>query len=142
MLVSALAFAIYNILVRKKPITISPLGFLVSTFIVGTLLIAPFYLYEKSVSVPVQWNKNLIFTFAYLGIGNSVISFLCWNAAIKHLGAARTALFTNLIPIFSAIEAVLFINETFSNVHLISSALIIGGLVIANFVKQPTTLNK
>lgn len=144
MFVSAFSFAIYNILVRKKPSTISPLSFLMSTFIIGTLVLVPFYLYEISVSAPVQWNSNLVYTFAYLGIGNSVISFLCWNIAIKHLGAARTALFTNLIPIFSAIEAIFFINETFTSVHLISSLLIIGGLIVANIVasKQPITLLK
>lgn len=139
MFISAFSFAVYNILVRKKPSTISSLSFLLCTFIIGTLVLVPFYIYELSVSTPVQWNSNLVFTFAYLAIGNSVISFLCWNTAIKYLGAARTALFTNLIPIFSAIEAVFFINEKFTTVHLTSSLLIIGGLVVANFVKKKTT---
>jgi drug/metabolite transporter (DMT)-like permease len=95
----------------------------------------PFYIYELSVSTPVQWNSNLVFTFAYLAIGNSVISFLCWNTAIKYLGAARTALFTNLIPIFSAIEAVFLSMKNLLR-HLTSSLLIIGGLVVVNFVKK------
>lgn len=134
MLISASAFAVYNILVRKKPNQISPLSFLMSTFILGTLILFPFFIYEKSNTSPIVWNKNLIFIFAYLAIGNSVLAFMCWNAAIKKLGAANTALFTNLIPIFSALEAVVLLNEKFTNIHLISAGLIVSGLIIANSV--------
>lgn len=54
------------------------------------------------------------------------------NAAIKRLGAAVAALFTNLIPVFSTIEAVIFLNEQFTNIHIVSGALIVMGLIIAN----------
>jgi drug/metabolite transporter (DMT)-like permease len=139
MLISATAFAVYNILVRKKPMNISALSFLMVTFLVGTIIIFPFFLIEKSNTTPIQWNMNLVYTFAYLALGNSVLSFLCWNAAIKHLGAAKTALFTNLIPIFSTIEAVLFLNEQLTKVHLISGGLIIAGLIVANLVFSKST---
>lgn len=131
-LISAFTFAIYNILVRKKPAGISPIVFLFTIFTVGTLCLVPFYLYEVLHQPLVKWNGNIIVIILYLGIGNSVIAFLCWNASIQKLGAAGTGLFGNLIPIFSTIEAVLFLGETFSTVHLISGLLVIGGLVIAN----------
>ena len=131
-LISAFTFAIYNILVRKKPAGISPMVFLFTIFTLGTLCLLPFYLYEVLHQPPVKWSGNIIVIILYLGIGNSVIAFLCWNASIQKLGAAGTGLFGNLIPIFSTIEAVIFLDETFSTVHLISGLLVIGGLVIAN----------
>ena len=136
MFFSAFSFAIYNTLVRKKPTNLSPISFLMVTFIVGTLLLLPFYLYELSYSQSIVWNGNLIATILYIGIGNSVIGFLCWNAAIGKIGASATILFANLIPIFSTIEAVLILGEQFSNVHLIAGVLVITGLVIANFQKK------
>jgi drug/metabolite transporter (DMT)-like permease len=72
----------------------------------------------------------------YLGLGTSVISFLCWNAAISRLGAARTALFGNLIPIFASLEAVFFLGEKISVLHLISGVVVITGLIIANLRKS------
>ncbi len=131
-LLAALTFAIYNILVRKKPIGISPLGFLLATFWLGTLMLFPMYLVEASYSEPVQWNQSLIVVILYLGIGNSVLSFLFWNASIAELGAGRTALFGNLIPIFSTFEAVVFLHEKVTPIHYISGLLVIGGLIIAN----------
>jgi drug/metabolite transporter (DMT)-like permease len=131
-LFSAFNFAIYNTLVRKKPAEISPIVFLFVVFALGTICLFPFYLYEVMHNPPVQWNYNMIFIIIYLGLGNSIIAFFCWNASISRLGASGTALFANLIPVFSAIEAVFFLGEEFSVTHLISSLLILAGLVVAN----------
>jgi len=131
-LLAALTFAIYNILVRKKPTGISPLGFLLATFWFGTIMLFPMYLAESANSPAIQWNSSLIMVILYLGIGNSVLSFLFWNASIAELGAGRTALFGNLIPIFSTFEAVVFLHEEVSPIHFISGILVIGGLIIAN----------
>jgi len=140
-LISAFSFAIYNTLVRKKPTAISPLVFLFVVFTLGTICLFPFYFYEMMHTLPVQWTMNMLFIILYLGIGNSIIAFFCWNAAINKMGASGTALFANLIPVFSTIEAVLFLEEQFSSIHLISGLLVITGLVIANF-KKPAEADK
>ena len=84
---------------------------------------------------PVIWDKNLFGSILYLGIGASVISFFCWNAAIARIGSVSTALFGNLIPIFSTLEAVWLLGETITLVHVISGVLVIIGLVLANLKK-------
>lgn len=133
---AAFFFALYNILVRRKPEGISPLAFLFSVFLTGTLLLVPFYILERQYTMPILWTGPVVATVFYLGIGTSVIAFLLWNVAISRLGAARTALFGNLIPLFSSIEAVLFLNETVNTFHYISGGMIITGLVIANLKKK------
>jgi drug/metabolite transporter (DMT)-like permease len=131
-LFSAFNFAIYNTLVRKKPTEISPIVFLFVVFALGTICLFPFYLFEWMNSAPVQWNRNMIVIIIYLGVGNSIISFFCWNASISRLGASGTALFANLIPVFSAVEAVFFLGEEFSTLHMVSSLVILIGLIVAN----------
>ena len=135
-LISAFTFAIYTTLVKKKPAGISPIVFLAIIFITGTICLLPFYLYEINHSPAVQWTGNMVSIIIYLGIGNSIIAFFCWNASIARLGASGTSLFGNLIPVFSTIEAVIFLGEAFSDVHLISGLLVICGLVIANIVTK------
>lgn len=137
-LISALSFSVYRILVRKRPVAIQPVVFLFSIFTLGTLLLLPFYINElRQSAVPVNWTTNMFITIVYLGVGNSVIGFFGWNAAIERLGAPSTALFANLIPIFSTIEAVIFLDEQFSIVHLISGIVVIAGVVIANLHSKP-----
>ncbi len=131
-LTSAFVFSIYSILVKKKPVTIAPMSFLVTIFIFGTLMLLPFYIIETQVTEPLHWTNGMLFTILYLGIGNSVIGFLCWNASIARIGPARTSLFSNLMPVFSTVEAVIFLNEQFTIVHLMSGVVVIVGLIIAN----------
>ena len=76
---------------------------------------------------------KLLLIILYLGLGTSVISYLCWNIAIGKLGAGRTALFGNLIPVFSSMEAALILNEKFTKVHIVSMLLTFSGIIIANW---------
>ena len=131
-LAGAFAFAVYNILVRKKPAGISSLNFLFVIFAGGTVMLFPFYLIELFSGSPTQWSISLFSAILYLGAGTSVIAFLCWNMALQKLGAGRTVLFGNLIPIFSVWDAVLFLQEKITAIHWISGILVITGLAIAN----------
>ena len=132
-LLAAFFFAVYNTLVRKKPAGISPVNYLFIAFGFGTLLLFPFYLWETLHISPVKWDMNLLLIILYLALGTSVISYLCWNIAIGKLGAGRTALFGNLIPVFSSIEAVFLLNEQFTKVHIVSMILVFTGIIIANW---------
>jgi drug/metabolite transporter (DMT)-like permease len=131
-LIAAFCFAVYNTLVRKKPVTISTSSFLFTVFSLGTIILLPFFLWEFYYSQAVVWSINLVGVIIYLGLGASVIAFWIWNIAIHKLGAGRTALFGNLIPIFSSIEAVLWLHERFTFNHVISMTVVLTGLVIAN----------
>lgn len=135
-LAAAFAFAIYNTTVKKKPAAMKPVHFLFIIFLIGTVLLLPFYLYELKNTGDFKINFSNLGVILYLGLGASVICFLWWNAAIIRLGSGRTALFGNLIPVFSSIEAVLILGEEISIIHIISFVLVFGGLVIANIQKE------
>lgn len=143
-LLAALAFAVYNILVKRKPANIPPMAFLWVIFAMGTAMLVPFLVWEQQYEAQVAWSGNLFWIFLYLGLGTSVISFVSWNKAISCLGAGRTALFGNLIPVFSSMEAALFLQEEFGWVHLVSMVLVFTGIIIANwklFRPAPVTVS-
>ncbi|WP_207493531.1 DMT family transporter [Aridibaculum aurantiacum] len=141
-LASALSFAIYNILVKRKPAGLSSVNFLKAIFWLGTLMILPFFIAERSMMPPIQWSTDLLLIILYLGLGTSVTSFLLWNAAIHKLGSVRTALFGNLIPIFASIEAIWILGESLTIFHFIAGGCVVIGLILANSRKanqsQPT----
>ena len=134
-LAAAFTFAIYNTMVKKKPAAMNPINFLFVIFGVGTVILVPFYFYELKNSGGFEINVSNLSAILYLGLGASVICFLIWNKAIRNLGSGRTALFGNLIPVFSSIEAVILLNEKITSIHLISFILVVAGLVIANMKK-------
>ncbi len=131
-LLAALSFAVYNTMVKKRPAAVSPLNFLFVTFSFGTILLVPFYLWEVTHTNPIEWNMNLLLIILYIAIGASVICFFIWNIAVHKLGAGRAALFGNLIPIFSSLEAVIILHEQFTWVHIVSMVLVFAGILLAN----------
>jgi drug/metabolite transporter (DMT)-like permease len=134
-LAAALTFAIYNILVKRRPAAMHPVSFLFVVFLFGTIMLLPVYLAELNAKGEIAFNLANTGVILYLGLGASVICFLIWNKAIAALGAGRTALFGNLIPVFSSLEAVFLLNEKISTIHIISFILVVSGLVIANLKK-------
>ena len=136
MLAAAFSFAVYNVSVKKKPAQMSSINFLFTTFLLGTVLLVPFYFLELKNSGGFEINSSSLFTILYLGLGTSVICFLFWNIAIARLGAGRTALFGNLIPVFSSIGAVILLHEKITTLHLISFIIVVTGLGIANIHRK------
>lgn len=134
-LAAAFSFSVYNTLVKKKPAAVHPVSFLFVVFSLGTLVLVPFYMQEYRNEGGFAISLTNMAVILYLGLGASVICFLVWNRAISKLGAGRTALFGNLIPVFSSLEAVLILHETISWIHIVSFALVISGLIIANYRK-------
>ena len=139
---SGFVFAIYSTLVRKKPADISSINFLFVIFAMGVMMLFPMFLIELFVIGPPQFNNTLIGSILYLGAGASIVSFLSWNLSIQKLGAGRTVLFGNLTPIFSTFEAVLILHEKITTVHIISGALVISGLILANTIIKKKSLTQ
>jgi drug/metabolite transporter (DMT)-like permease len=135
MLAAAFTFAVYNVSARKKPQGMHPVNFLFTVFLIGTIVLLPFYLFEWQQKGGFDVNVSSLGAILYLGLGTSVISFLLWNKSIACLGVSRTSLFGNLIPVFSTIEAVLILHEQISWIQVISFGIVLIGLVIANYQK-------
>lgn len=131
-LLAAFCFAVYNTMVKKRPAQLTPMNFLFTTFLFGTLLLVPMYVWESADHVTVSWSWKMAGVIVYLGIGASAICFFIWNKSIQILGAGRTALFGNLIPVFSSLEAIIILKEEFTIYHVVSMLMVAAGLLIAN----------
>lgn len=132
MLLACFFFAYYTILVRKKPDDLSPKVFLFSVFVIGTLLLLPFYIVEHLYFKQVIFDTKTILVTSYVGICASLISFYLWNEAIRLIGTSKTAMIYYLIPVFSGILAYFFLNQAIVLTQVISMGIIIAGLLITN----------
>ena len=142
MLLAAITFAIYSLLVKQKPAQIGPWSFQLSTFIIGLLFLTPFYILEAQTSdFQIQSiNRNTSYSILYIGIFASLISYLLWSKAIEIVGPTKSSMIYYTLPIFSGISAYLFLGEAIEIIHLLSMLLITSGVLIA--IYEPTKLLK
>jgi drug/metabolite transporter (DMT)-like permease len=84
---------------------------------------------------------NASIAMATLVVGGTVLAFLFWGIGIARLGATRTALFLNLVPVFTMlIGAVL--GTVPSAAQLVGGVLVLGGVTISMLPQQrPVTAN-
>lgn len=67
----------------------------------------------------------------YAGIFPSILAPLLWMMAIQHLGPNRTSIFMNLMPVFTAIIAYVWLNEAWSIYHTAGGMIILFGIALA-----------
>lgn len=139
MLLAAFVFGVYSVLLKKKPKELSIWSFQLSTFIIGLMLLLPFYLWEVSVVPVFEVNRRIIFAILYIGVFASLTAFILWNKAIIIIGATKTGMVYYSLPLFSGFLAHLFLNEKIGLVHLFSAVFIVSGIVIANYKPKNST---
>lgn len=132
MLIAAIIFAIYSILIRHKPAGLSIWSFLLSTFILGLVFLFPFFIWEYTTSPPVEFDTKTVGSILYVGIFASLSAFVLWNKAIMVIGPTKAGMIYYTLPLFSGALAYLILKEDISMVHLYSALLIVSGILTAN----------
>ena len=82
-------------------------------------------------------NPQNISSVLYAGIFPSLIAPLVWMLAVQMIGPNRTSIFMNLMPVFTAIIAYIWLNEAWTVYHSIGGAIILLGILLAQ--KKPQT---
>jgi len=139
MLLAAISFALYSILIKHKPADLGTRSFQLSTFILGLLFLTPFYIWESvSTGFQIQTiDKNTFYSILYLGVFASLFSYILWGKAVELLGATKPAMIYYTLPIFSGVMAYIFLGEKIENSHLLSMLLILIGVLTA--IPEPKT---
>jgi drug/metabolite transporter (DMT)-like permease len=78
------------------------------------------------------------FAILKLGILPSTVSFILFIPVVNFLGAAKANMFTNLIPVITAVFSFFFFNEDFTLLKLVGIGAVIAGL----FLSQTKFRNK
>lgn len=76
----------------------------------------------------------------YASIFPSLIAPLLWMMAIQRLGPNRTSIFMNLMPVFTALIALVWLKEAWTIYHSIGGAIILFGIVLAQKTMVPVLL--
>ncbi|GAB3242394.1 DMT family transporter [Chitinimonas naiadis] len=133
LLLAALDWAIYTLLLRGLDPAIDRLGLLLALVVLGILFIAPWTAWECLQGRSFAWNGGNLATFLYVGIFPSVLAYLFYNHGVQRVGASRAGSFIHLMPVFGSVLAAIFLGERFDWFHSIGIAGIFGGLLLSSY---------
>lgn len=142
MLLNTFCFAVYSFLQVKRPPEISQPTMLAATAVLGVILIFPIMLFTVDETQFFNLKPIDFEVMIYLGIFNSVLSYLAWNSALARIGNIKTSIIYYLLPLFSGIEAYFILGEKIYSSDIIGGILIIGGIMVVTLRKtapQPQT---
>ena len=136
-LINAVSYAFYLVLVRPLMKKYSGIQVLRWIFTLGALVILPFGMQQF---VNTNWQVLGIsqwMAIGFVAVGATFLAYLLNVYGINILGASATGAYIFTQPVFAAIVAILFAGEHFSFVKLAAAILIFTGVYLVNYKKQP-----
>lgn len=132
-------FASYSLLSRifMQKYKISPTAVTAYTFLVCTLVALPCAIWEQPESYLPAVTIGGWLAVIYMAVFASVLGYLFQLMAMQKIGAPKTVMFVNLVPVFTIIQSVIFLGEIFTGLKLACTGLIIAGVYLASRPEAP-----
>lgn len=100
----------------------------------GCLYFIPFMLMFDGGNLPLlSYSGKMIVMLLVLGIFCSTLAYVFYNVGVAQLGASAACIFTNAIPVFSLVAAILIGQEQLTWSKPIGIAIVIVGVVLAQW---------
>lgn len=135
MLLACLIFALYGVLLRRWRLAVPAWQSIYCQAWAALLCMLPFCLRLPAGSAPL--NGATLPLIAYAGIGSSIVLSYLWIEGVKLLGPNRCSIFVNLLPILTALLAIVWLHDTLHAFHLIGGGVSLLGVLLAQLVQRP-----
>ena len=136
-LVAVANYALYSVLLRRRPTDLDPLLFLAATMAAGLMVLLPFWIWELAAGARIPTAAGPLAAVLYIGIFASLLAFVIWNRCVAVLGPSVTGASFHLVALFTAVLAFLLLDEPVRPFHLAGAVLILGGFGLAATSGRP-----
>ncbi len=125
----------YNLLLKHLSARYSPFLLTAMVAFVGTLFFLPLALVTEP--LPTRISPMGLGAVAYLGILVTVGAYGLYNFGVSRLPASRASGFTNLIPVFTLLFAILLLGESLNGMQVLAAALVFTGVLLSQWRTAP-----
>jgi len=132
LVIACLSYAIYTLMLRNRP-KVSGIGFFAIVAMAAFITSLPLLGLEMALG-EAQWpTVEGWMIVAFIGICPSLLAQLFFLKAVELIGPGRAANFTNLVPIFGPLLAIILLGEPFHLYHAVALMLVLGGITLAEW---------
>jgi drug/metabolite transporter (DMT)-like permease len=136
---AALSWAVYSLLTRPLFARCSRIYIVFWQTVAGFICFIPFSVMELN-----QWGRPdlpVILHLIFLGICCSALGYWLYAHSLEVLGMSVSAIFINLIPLFTVIFGFFVMNDRLSLLQWCGATLVIGGVYLSMGVKRGIKTN-
>lgn len=127
MLIAASVYALYCVLLKRWKMPFSTWKSVYVQCLFAVIMLTPLLFSSERVAI----TAPAVPLIAYAALLASVIAPWLWMLSITRLGADRTAMFMNLLPIMTAAIASVMLNEQLEAYHYIGGIMVLTGVALA-----------
>jgi drug/metabolite transporter (DMT)-like permease len=129
---ACLLYAVFTLTLRNRP-KVSGIGFFAILAVAAFIASVPLIGWEMA-SGDTQWPTIRGWELlAFITIGPSLLAQLFFLRAVDLIGPSRASVFTNLVPIFGPMIAIIVLGEAFHPFHALALVLVLGGIGLAEW---------
>jgi drug/metabolite transporter (DMT)-like permease len=132
MIVCVLTWSLYSTLLKKHKFKFSQFTLIQLMVSVGLLFLIPQLFYEQSIGLEIKFNKAFFLILFYVVAFPAIAAYYFWQKGVEIIGPNRASMFIQLMPLFSAIMAIIIFNEKFELYHFAGAAFIVSGIYLSN----------
>ena len=132
MLVCVITWSLYSTLLKKNNFKLSQFTLIQLMVSVGILFLIPQFFYEKSIGLELNLDKNFFLILIYVAIFPAIAAYYFWQKGIEIIGPNRASMFIQLMPLFSAVMAIIIFKEKFELYHFVGAIFILSGIYLSN----------
>jgi drug/metabolite transporter (DMT)-like permease len=122
----------YTMIIRHISNSYSPITIITWQNLMGIVAFLPLFLIFDMQSFQFNlFSTKIIYTIVLLGIFPSSLSYAFFTYAIKELGVNRSSIFTNLIPVITAIFAYFLMDEELPGIKIAGITVVVFALTIS-----------
>jgi len=132
MIVAIFTYGFYTAALRRKP-QLNWMSLMVALCAGAVLGALPFVWAEAAAGALILPDARGWAVIAYIVLFPSLLAQIMYIKGVELIGANRAGLFINLLPIWGALLAVTILGEDFETYHAVALALVLSGVLIAEY---------
>lgn len=130
MLIATVIWAVYTVLLHRRP-AVHVLTFTAVTYVVASVLNAFLAAIEVSTGASVIWTLSSVAAISYTAVFAGFLAYLYFSRGVEIIGSAHAGMFMYLVPFFTVLLAIIFLDEQPALYHAAGLALILSGIWVA-----------
>lgn len=128
-----LCWALYSVIGRRTMRGLSPLASVAYSALAGTLFLAPVALTQGVLQSIPGYSLRSWACIVFLAVFGTVLAFIWYYQSIKEIGAVRSGVFINFVPLFAMLFGLIMLGETLTQTLLQGGTMVVAGAWITNW---------